>query len=346
MFRPRRLRPLLGLVCLGVLAGLIASPAQATFPGGNGRIAYTWSLGGEGFEEGRSPGLVGVVSVRPDGGGRQLVARRGTRPRYSPDGRRIAFLRSHHPWVARADGRSARQVSPSDWLVGSYDWSPRGTRLAFVRDFVNGGAAIYTVRPDGSGLQRLVKASQGISLASGAWSPDGKAIVYEQHSLRTLVRVSRAGRITTLARVSHRPTWSRRGLIAYEHPPLRAVQPGLRQAARGASPASLLRLCGRSSVGPTWSPDGRRLMFMYTPQLQGPAEIWTVRPDGTVLDPGAQRQQLPDLLAGRALARLQRDSHSKRARVSRPDVMRPDGSGKRRLVRGGQASGADWRPLR
>jgi Tol biopolymer transport system component len=344
MFRPRRLGPLLGFVCLGLLAGLVAGPAQATFPGGNGRIAYTWSVGGEGFEEGPSPRLVGVVSVRPDGGGRRLVARRGTRPRYSPDGRRIAFLRSHHLWVARADGSGARQVSPSGWPVGSYDWSPRGTRLAFVRHFVNGGAAIYTVKPDGSGLQRLVKASQGIVLAPGAWSPAGKAIVYEQHSGRALVRVFRAGRITTLARVSSAPTWSRRGLIAYATsvPGEQRGQVCLRRLG-APSPLRCFDFADATVGDPTWSPDGRRLMFMY--QGQGPGEIWTVRPDGTVLTRAPRDSSFPIFSPdGRRLAFSQ-------TRFRRPlqfqdlFVMRLDGTGKRRLVRGGQASGPDWQPL-
>lgn len=345
MFHPRRLGPLLGLVCLGLFAGLIASPAQATSPGGNGRIAYTWSVGGEGFEDGPSPRLVGVVSVRPDGGGRRLVARRGTEPGYSPDGRRIAFLRSHHLWLARADGSSARQVSPSDWPVGSYDWSPRGTRLAFVRGFVNGGAALYTVRPDGNGLRRLVKASQGIILAPGAWSPDGKAIVYEQHSARALVRVFRAGRITTLARVSSGPTWSRRGLIAYATS-VPGEQRGQVCLRRLGAPAPLRCFAfADATVGdPTWSPDGRRLMFMY--QGQGPGEIWTVRPDGTVLTRAPRNGTFPIFAPdGRWLA-------FNEARfgggLSFQDlyVMRPDGSGKRRLVRGGQATEPDWQPRR
>jgi TolB protein len=345
MFRPRRLRPLLGLVSLGLSAALIASPAQATFPGGNGRIAYTWSLGGEAFEEGSSPRLVGVVSVRLDGGERRLVARRGTRPRYSPDGRRLAFSRSHRLWVARADGRSARPVSPRDWLVGSYDWSPGGTRLAFVRDFVKGGAAIYTVKPDGSGLQRLLKASQGIALAPDAWSPDGKGLVYEQHSHQTLVRVFRAGRITTLARASGEPTWSRRGLIAYGTP-VPGEQRGQVCIGRLEAPAPLrcFAFADASASDPTWSPNGRRLMFMYQPQ--GPAEIWTVRLDGTVLTRAPRGNAFPIFSPdGRRLAFSEARF---RLGLEFEDllVMRPDGSGKRRLVRGGQAVGPDWQPLR
>src|SRR5687768_13704193 len=37
-----------------VIALMVAGPAQATFPGGNGRIAYTWSRGGEALNQVRA----------------------------------------------------------------------------------------------------------------------------------------------------------------------------------------------------------------------------------------------------------------------------------------------------
>jgi Tol biopolymer transport system component len=211
----KTIAPLAGLTWLGLLFGPSADPAQATFPGGNGRIAYTWSRGGDGFETGPNPRLVGVVSIRPDGTGRRLIARNGAEPRYSPDGRRIAFLRSHRLWVAQADGGRARPVTPRGWLVGDHDWSPGGTRLAFARNSkTTAKGALHTVKPDGSGSRRLAVSIQGLRLYPGAWSPNGKAIVYEQHRINgsSLVRVHRGGRVTTLARGSI-PSWSRRGLI-------------------------------------------------------------------------------------------------------------------------------------
>lgn len=345
MFRPRGLGPLLGLVCVCVPAGLTASPAQATFPGENGRIAHTWSVGGEAFDEGPAPRLVGVFSVRRDGSARRLVARRGTEPGYSPDGRRLAFLRSHRLWVARADGSSARRVSSREWQVSSYDWSPSGTRIAFVRDLIGKTASVmYTVAPDGSGLRRLLKPTQRLSLAPGAWSPNGKGIVYEQHSVRSLVRVFRAGRVTTLARPASRPTWSRRGLIAYETPV--TLQNRNQVCVRRVEPDAQLRCFGfaqATTSDPTWSPDGHRLMLMYTPRV-GPAEIWTMRPDGTVLSRAPRQNTFP--IFSPDGGRLAFSETRFKGGLAFRDlyVMRPNGGDRRRVVRGGQATAVDWQP--
>jgi Tol biopolymer transport system component len=329
----------------------LAAPAHATFEGGNGRIAYTWSRGGEAFESGPSPRLVGVFSIRRDGGGKRLVARRGSTPAYSPDGRRIAFLRAHRLWVAQANGDGAHPVTPEGWLLGDHEWSPGGTRLAFGRGFQNSvRTVLYTVEPDGSGLRRLVGAPGGARLHEGAWSPNGKAIVYEQSSFRPLVRIFRAGRATTLARPAGSPTWSSRGLIAYEAP---VMGEGRSQVCvRRADPAAPARCIGfadASVTHPVWSPNGRRLMLMYTPRGAGSAELWTVRPDGTVLTRAPEARYISPIFSpnGRSLAfNLTRFAGDPPLQYSDLFVQRLDGTGKRLVVRGGQAQAPDWQPLR
>jgi len=340
---------LLGLAILAAALG-VAAPAQATFPGANGRIAYTWMRGGEDFDgSGSVPHLVGIVSVRPNGTGRRLVARGAIQPAYSPGGGRIAFLRKRLS-VARADGSGAHPVAPRDWLVGQHTWSPGGTRIAFVRTFRNSGASVlYTVRPDGTGLKRLVKTPLDMGLSSGAWSPNGKAIVYDQGSVgRPLARIVRAGEITTLARPAFGSTWSRHGLIAYE-----------RQASTGdrnevcvtrPDPNAAPRCIGFADAtvsDPSWSPDGRRLMVMYTPQHGGEAEIWTVRPDGTVLTRAPRGNEFPIFSPNGQLLAFNRSRFAGQPRLEYEDlfVMHPDGKGLRRVVRGGQVNSPDWQPL-
>jgi Tol biopolymer transport system component len=341
---------------LGTLVAVlaIAVPAQATFPGANGRIAYTLGGGTEGFGTPHNP-LVGVVSVRPDGSGRRLVARRGTYPGYSPDGRRIAFLRARHLWVARADGRHARRVTPRGFLVEHYEWSPRGDRLAVAREFTDRSAGwLYTVERDGGGVKRLARAPWGIRLFPGAWSPDGKAIVYEQSrgSARPFVMIARGGRIVRHA-VGVWPSWSSRGLIAYE---TRQIGKRFRVCVTRPRPAVNVRCFGYPNAVvrvPTWFPAGRRLMFAYgyfAPQGFS-EELWTARLDGTILtrtppgDIGVPTLSPDGRLSVFEVFRLSGDPRSWYVDLY---VARPDGTGRRLLVRGRQAGGPggpDWQPL-
>ena len=71
-------RPALHLLALAMVAAFVtieAEPAQASFPGGNGRIVFS-SLTSE-----------DIVSVNADGTGRRTVLSYGGSPTYSPDGR-------------------------------------------------------------------------------------------------------------------------------------------------------------------------------------------------------------------------------------------------------------------
>jgi dipeptidyl aminopeptidase/acylaminoacyl peptidase len=65
---------------------------------------------------------------------------RDTQPRWSPDGRRIAFVSDRKTndvpagqlWVISASGGEARRLTSHAHAVESYDWSPMSDRIAFV----------------------------------------------------------------------------------------------------------------------------------------------------------------------------------------------------------------------
>src|SRR5919202_1206753 len=102
-----------------------AAPAQAAYPGQNGRILYAV----------RTTASKGVLYLRPPGGG----APRGVRAvagangaTFSPQGRRIAFAGGGDIWIIDADGRDRRRLTGTPAPESEPTWSPAGDQLAFA----------------------------------------------------------------------------------------------------------------------------------------------------------------------------------------------------------------------
>jgi Tol biopolymer transport system component len=134
--------------------------------------------------------------MNADGSGQHLLFRaaRGRfadQPALSPDGRRLAYrsgpLGNHGTpsiYIADADGRDARRVTPRSLYASGPRWSPDGKQLVFYttdRDHLQAriSANIDTVRSDGSGLRALTHDRGGsIQNYEPSWSPDGHWIAF------------------------------------------------------------------------------------------------------------------------------------------------------------------------
>lgn len=173
-------------------------------------------------------------------------------PRWSPDGRWIAFLsdRSGHLglYVVSVDGGEPRALLPASWdaSAGNPSWSPDSQRVAFDADR-GSGYEIYTVGLHGDRVTN-VTASQDDEWYP-AWSPDGSQIL--------------SGVLTgTREDGTHQ-------LVAFE------VDGPMRWGLTVATP----RDEHARDWWPSWSPDGTQVVFVS--RRDGPWRLYLIDADGT-----------------------------------------------------------------
>lgn len=229
-----------GLAALLPLAW--AQPAQATFPGANGKIVFV-------AQTAPSTNDYKLFSIDPDGSDETqltLNTRGDDTPAWSPDGLRIAFRRdlpndviSGYIHVMSADGSGVTQLT-SDIPGAGPAWSGDGTRIAF-NAHLDSGSQIYLMNADGS-------APGPFPLAHGlgpAWSPDSEEILY----------ISNAHAFGFTNEIwSHRVT---------------------------DEPVDPVRLTNNTyeDAGPNWSPDDSKIAF--TTNRDGNYEIYVMNRDGS-----------------------------------------------------------------
>jgi Tol biopolymer transport system component len=169
-------------------------------------------------------------------------------------------------------------------------WSPDGRLLLFAKGVVNcspGGAALYLIRADGTGLRRLTHDRRCYSHPS--WAPDGKRFAYASWSgdeLSTIWTMRRDGkgrhRLTRPGKLgTDNPAWSPDGrTIAFRAEPVIWLMD-----ADGSHQRQLTRFRGSNGgdVSPSWSPNGKWLAFDRAHSLSGiwHTDIYKIRADGT-----------------------------------------------------------------
>jgi Tol biopolymer transport system component len=98
-------------------------------------------------------------------------------PRFSPDGKHIAFMRNDPPGlhVMDVDGKNERRLSKSGLVFATPHWSPDGKKIAFEdTDEERRGLPVVLVILD---LEKNTEKSIKHSGWDYSWSPDGKKLV-------------------------------------------------------------------------------------------------------------------------------------------------------------------------
>ena len=173
-------------------------------------------------------------------------------PAFSPDGTRLAFVRSGSGrstigdldvWVQPVEGGNARRLTFKEYdSCGDLAWTPGGMEVLFSAGPLTEFSRVFRVRVTG-GEPELVA-------GMGEWA----AALSVRGTRATYVQVVRA-------------------------PPARIWRvPGPSAARCDRAPEVLIESSG-SDVNPDWSPDGRRIAFEST--RDGQYNIWTCDSDGS-----------------------------------------------------------------
>ena len=254
------------------VAAVWCLPAQASFPGRNGRLAL--ALGAPAGPGGPTT----IVTLNPDGSHMRRL-RAGSQPVWTPDGRRIEFVR---PRPAPRPGQTASMAAggthirieavrdaPGRRPVSTYSTSPDGRHIAYSVRLPHDeadGWALYVARPDGSRARRVLTTHGHYEyLDSIRWSPNGHALVCVEGQSRVWMASVTGHGARVLAGDAHSviadgPSWSPDGARLLLH--LGAPLPDQSGVAVLRFPSPELQLLVPGGGAAVWSPDGRKIAYL------------------------------------------------------------------------------------
>jgi Tol biopolymer transport system component len=130
------------------------------------------------------------------------LAATGTEPHgaaWSPNGRLLALTlvnttkkpaNASAIYLVDTSGKIVRRLTPPRLDAGNPDWAPNGERIVF-NSFYEGQSEseLYTIRPNGSGMHRLLREPKNNYAFDPVWSPDGGRIAFVDASRTKLPHI-------------------------------------------------------------------------------------------------------------------------------------------------------------
>lgn len=271
----------IGLILLAVSLLEPAERSGATFPGGNGRIAFSAFVG-----------LPQIFTMNADSSERMQITNvkdgfEGS-PDWSPDGSRIVFTsqRDSDPeqvreiYVMNADGSDQTRLTFDGSFAAGPSWSPDGTKIAYSK-VETGAAQIWVMNAAGTG-QTNVSNTKAAFDYDPSWSPDGSRIAFERAGDIYIMNSDGGNQIalTTGSDSDEFPNWSPDGQkIAFERNPPGDVGDEVYVVNVGGPGLANLTNHKARDYDPAWSPDGTQIAF--STERDGNYEIYVMNADGS-----------------------------------------------------------------
>jgi Tol biopolymer transport system component len=325
----------------------------------NGAIAFT-----------SGDGRYHIATVTLDGAVTELSEPRGEdydlSPVWSPEGTAIAFLRyteytgtegedayDYELVVSRPDGTG---IVDLDQPAANFAWSDDGSAIVLSTFQKGSDYDVFVVRPDGSDRTSIV--ATPLTDVQPSWSPAGDAIAFVSHPVLDRdpgdadIYVVRADgtnvhRLTGGPEWDYSPVWSPDGTaIAYlsEHVDEREIYV---MDPDGSGRTAVTDAPTNDVVDPVWSPDGTKIAF--TVYSGSSWDVYIVNADGTgqralansPLDETGPEWSPDASLVAYSAAQSGESCECDNAGTFDIYIVRPDGTGMRRLTNGVNELGGD-----
>jgi TolB protein len=264
------------VVAIAACAIAAAAPAEAAFPGANGRIAFV-TVDAQFHRY--------VWTVNPDGSDAMFAIADSDEPEWMPDGSRLLVARAGSSateiWSVKPDGSDATFVADGN----SPAPSPDGTKIAFEA-FPPGGPSseIYVMNADGTGAAQLT--SEPDAASRPAWSPDGKSIAFNRAGINGgvpgIYLMDAAGSNQVRISATKNPNWSPDGAkIVHECGPDPSGDICVMDRDGGNDTDLTPGPSSTPAHFPAWSPDGKKIIYFEAVPNGGGNHIVSMNADGT-----------------------------------------------------------------
>jgi Tol biopolymer transport system component len=191
---------------------------------------------------------------------------------------KIAFVndRNGSPSIFTTDvsGANVERLVPNNPQGAFAAASPSGRKILFsvrILTKLTYSYELWTMNGDGSHIGRFLVEASDRPLAS-AWSPNGAKVAFYRNGSLWIVNANRSGarELTSADFSGAAPSWSRRGRVAFDRAGSIWV----------ISPKSGKEIRIGPGSQPSWSPDGRKLLFVAVPKDSADNDIFVIRANG------------------------------------------------------------------